>query len=392
MRGYTMEATWLIVTALTACGVAAVPPQEEASETLSNAHVARASCVVRIDSDPALLPIDGEVIEQLLDSTPVSGEAALKVFGSESERQPENVMTMFEELSVSASDAGHTLVGALRVTVVNAPEGVSAAAPEFLAEVCQRLERALAAVGEVDETRVRARLADVDQELSLVHRRFEELRALEEELREQAGRADLARHRIDATSHDLGKTRASLELKLAGAKAREAALVEQIAKIGRDIDKSLKESAVAAELQKVVEIREKEVVRVQQLVQRGVASSHDLDQPQEDLAHARAALAQYRESASEKVGGGLLAELNKQLVEVAIESAENEAELRGVEAQLSEIRGRKLLQLADRYEREVQLQLRFAEHALQELTAEQEALKRQLRSLRRPKVIVIGGV
>jgi hypothetical protein len=387
MKGYTTKAAGLIVAALTAGGMAAAPPQQDAPKTLSNTR--EASCIVRIDSDPALLPIDGQVIERLLDSTPVSGEAALKVFGSESERQPQYAVTVFEELSSSVSDTGHTLVGALRV---NVPEGVRPAARDFLAEVCRRLERALAQVGEVDETRMRARLADVEQELSLVHQRFEELRVSEEELREQAGRADLRRPLIEASINDLERSRASLELELAGAKAREAALAQQIAKIGRQVDESLEKSEVAGELQKVVEIREKEVARVQQLVERGAASSHDLDKPQEELAHARAALAQYRESASEKAGGGLLEDLNKQLVEVAIESAENEAELRSVEAQLSEIREKKLLQLADRYEREVQLQLRFAEHALQDLTTEQEVLKRQLRSLRRPEVIVIGGL
>jgi len=387
MNGYTTKAAWLIVTALAAGSVAAARPQEGAQKPLSGTR--EATCIVRITSDPALLPIDGEVINRLLISTPVSGEAAQNVFGSEREFQHEDVVILFEELSSSATDAGHTLVGELRVEV---QAGVRPAAREFLAEVCRRLERALAQVGEVDEMRMRTRLGFVEDELKLVRDQFEKLRELQQALREQADRADLSRERIEGSIRDLEHDRASLELQLAGAKAREAALVEQIAKIGRQIDESLEKSEVAAELQKVVGIRQKEVARVQQLVERGTAPSRELDEAQEELAHAWAALAQYRESASEKMGGGLLEELNKQLVELAIESAENEAELRGVEAQLNEIRGRRLLQLADRYEREVQLQLRFAERAAQALTTEEDTLKRQLRSLRRPEVIVIGGM
>ena len=47
--------------------------------------------------------------------------------------------------------------------------------------------------------------------------------------------------------------------------------------------------------------------------------------------------------------------------------------------------------MADRYEREVELQLKLSERALLELTEEQFELKETIRNLRLPEVVVIGG-
>ena len=83
--------------------------------------------------------------------------------------------------------------------------------------------------------------------------------------------------------------------------------------------------------------------------------------------------------------------MNKELVQLSIQTAELEAASAHIGARLSGIRKKGLLELADRYEREVQIPLKLADRLLQELALEQQALKGQLRSVRRPEVLVIGG-
>ena len=76
---------------------------------------------------------------------------------------------------------------------------------------------------------------------------------------------------------------------------------------------------------------------------------------------------------------------------MSIESAEAEATLAAVSRRLAEIRERRLLELSDRYEREVELQLELSEQAVRQLTIEQFELKERIRNLQRPEMVVIGG-
>lgn len=360
--------------------------QERGTESPSGTH--EASCIVRISSNPRVLPINDELIRTLLASTPVIGEPAREILGSKSEPYEEDLKISFELLREYESDEQNMLVGNICVRV---DEGCRPAADKFLFNMCQRLERALARVGEVDERRMRERLHEVEEELARAQAQFEELRAARRDLCEQAGRADLSRERIEDTIHELEEHKAELELKLAGSAAREAALTEQIAKLSEQAREAAEHDAVMAELKKVVELREQEVTRLQVLAEKGQASSKDLRVAQEPLAVARAELARRREEIGERMSGGMLVQLNKELVELSIQTAELEAALGHVQERLGEIRENDLLELADRYEREFEIPLDMARNALQQLAMDRYFLRDQLRNLRHPEVLVIGG-
>ena len=135
---------------------------------------------------------------------------------------------------------------------------------------------------------------------------------------------------------------------------------------------------------------EKQVEKLRAMIKAGQASQTDLGNLEEQLARIRAELARYRETASETAGAGLLPQLNKQLVELSVDSAKEEAVLAAVKTRLAEIRERRLLELSDRYEREVESQLELCERIVRELTVEQYELKARIRNLRRPEVVIIG--
>ena len=83
--------------------------------------------------------------------------------------------------------------------------------------------------------------------------------------------------------------------------------------------------------------------------------------------------------------------LNKELAELSVETAELEAAVGHIAGQLGEIREKGLLELADRYELECEIPLELAKDTLRDLTVSRQSLRNQLRGIRRPEVLVIGG-
>ena len=383
MRPYVRGTMWLIAVTLIVGNVGAALAEQEGSGTRS------AKCLVRIMSDPDMLPVGAEMINSLLASTPVLGEPAREILGSKADSLDDVVTVSFELLEHSQSRMGSVLTGSIAVDVHG--DDARPAAEELLAAICQRLELALRSVGAIDRERFQERLAQVETELTQLDERYQRIRAARRELLEQAGRDDLSRDRIEDTISDLEGTRQDIELSLAGAQAREVALTEQIAKVAQQAIEAAEKSAVVKELEEIVDIRKVELARAQQLHEGGQLPQSELNRRQEASARARADLARHRESVSKTAGAELLTQLNHELVSLSVDSAEQEAQLRAVNQRLGEIRERQLLELADRYEREVELQLKLSERALLDLTEEQYDLKETIRNLRLPEVVVIGG-
>ena len=383
MRPYVRGTMWLIAATLIVGNVGAALAEQEGSGTRS------AKCLVRIMSDPDMLPVGAEMINSLLASTPVLGEPAREILGSKADSLDDVVTVSFELLEHSQSRMGSVLTGSIAVDVHG--DDARPAAEELLAAICQRLELALRSVGAIDRERFQERLAQVETELTQLDERYQRIRAARRELLEQAGRDDLSRDRIEDTISDLEGTRQDIELSLAGAQAREVALTEQIAKVAQQAIEAAEKSAVVKELEEIVDIRKVELARAQQLHEGGQLPQSELNRRQEASARARADLARHRESVSKTAGAELLTQLNPELVSLSVDSAEQEAQLRAVNQRLGEIRERQLLELADRYEREVELQLKLSERALLDLTEEQYDLKETIRNLRLPEVVVIGG-
>jgi hypothetical protein len=357
--------------------------QEHTDQPVSGTH--EASCIVRISSDRHLLPINDDLIQSLLVSTPVYREAVREILGTEGAHE-DGVVIRFKLLQQWVSEEA-TIVGEVHVAIGSEWPRV---AEEFLADVCKRLERALARVGEADEARLQEGLAQLDAQLEQVNGRFEKLDEVRRKLWEQAGRADLSRERIEDLIRQLEEDKADFELKLAGASAREQALLQQIARIGHKAEEAAQESGVVAELRKVVELREKRLEQAQRRFDEGVVSAQEVGELQEQLALARAELAKHEEQVGERVGGGTLGGLNQQLAELSIEAAELEAALKHVRERLGEIQAKGLLELADRYERDFEIPLELAKDTFRALSKERQSLADGLRTARPPEVLVIG--
>lgn len=396
MKRYAGGTTWVIIVILATVGAVSALAQEKTAA--SQAETRSASCVVRISYDPSLLPLNGNVIDALLESAGVSAVPARRLLGPQA-ALGENYSVAFQRTDAGPAGGGKVargdlsafavLVGSIRVEVDG--ENLRLAAEELLVEVCERLKGALEVLGKADIAQMNEHLSEVERELGLAQQEYAGIRSIQQELLAQAGEAELDRARVENRIRDLQQKRMSIELNLAGAKAREEALTAQIAKIGRDVEAGIKSSPVAVELQRVVDGRIKNLQRMQTLVESGHAPESEMVEAQEAVALAQAQLAQYRESAANEAGGGLLAELNKELIEMSVRTAEEEAQLRHINRQLEEIQAKGLQELADRYEREVLMQLNFNERDVRSLQDELNDLKRRTRSVRSPEIVIIGG-
>jgi hypothetical protein len=149
----------------------------------------------------------------------------------------------------------------------------------------------------------------------------------------------------------LDQERQKITLELAGQAARQRALEERVAKLSDAAAARVDKDEIAAELEKIVKLREREAALHEELKRRGGDSEAAVGAAQVQVAEARARLLERREAAARAAGTDLLGDLNKELVTLTITIAENQARLKYVEQRLDGL-GR-ALELADGLEQAI---------------------------------------
>ena len=133
----------------------------------------KAQCVLKITYDANLLPLDHKMVTSLLKAPGVGDQAARDVFGESiwyhctfplGTRRPRT----------TGSGEG-VLIGQLSVQI-RSPDQTKPQADEFLAAVCNRLERALSDAFKKELGRVSARRDNLTNELSLAKDKISYLR------------------------------------------------------------------------------------------------------------------------------------------------------------------------------------------------------------------------
>jgi chromosome segregation ATPase len=165
-----------------------------------------------------------------------------------------------------------------------------------------------------------------------------ELKNIQQVIRDQTGLVDVdpeTVHRLIAT---LQEQREQMELDAAGADGRREALEQAVAKLSKQIDDRVGSDQVCIELSKVVDIRHKQLERIEQLQKQGVAPQENGETAEASLASAQADLAAARQKA---VSGSAdaLDTWNRQLLELTIAAQERTARLKYVNERLSKFWG-----------------------------------------------------
>ena len=347
-----------------------------------------AQCVLKVTYDPNLLPLDHKMVTSLLKSPGVGEQAARDVFGESIWYHCTFPLGSRRPRTTSSGEG--VLIGQLSVQI-RSTDQAKPRAEEFLAALCNHLERTLSEAFKKELGRFSARRDYLTSELSLAKDKISLLRRSREALSVTAGRADLSRSSILSKISSLESKQQELEIDLAAKTERLAALRDKIAERGFIARDRAKGDAIAAELAKIVAIREKEVELIRAASNQGMATASEVRQAEAKVAEAKVKLEERREAVIKGANGELLKALNLEQVHLSIDNSELQAKLQAILKQLKPLKDPKLLKFAEEYETHFQHQLSSAERTRRDLAAMQSALGFQMRTAQPPSVTVIGG-
>ena len=351
----------------------------------------KAECLVKITCDPNLLPLDHKVAESILKSPSVGDEAAEEVFGhSVAYKIAFGPIAGGRRPSYTESpDGQRVLMGQLSVEIL--AEQAKPRRDEFLEAVCKRLREALVDTGNRERQRLQEQFQQTGKLLGETESKIAALERRRREAAAQVGLPDPSRDRLLRLIASLDSAKQALEMSLAGMKARQAAVAEQVANLGAQTRDRVKDDAIAVELAKIVTIREADLKRARMAVAAGHASMGEVDAAEVRLAEAKVKLAERREAAKGTGRLELLDKLSNEIVTLGIDTAEKTASLKALSQQVAKLKDPKVLDAADRYDREVKHGLLSAQQTRQQLMASLDRLGRQLQAAQTPTLTVIGS-
>lgn len=343
------------------------------------------SFFIRIRFDPAVLPLDSDIINGLVASVAVAGRASDEVFSSRLDRP--SVELRFEGSegpSGELEDNEGVLIG-----FVYTDCGEPVARP-ILKSACRLLEAALQTTNQAAYAELRERIEVARGDVTEIQARLEGLQQQEARLQAQAGQPDLERDVVISRAQEIEDELKSLRGELRISEARQTAINVQIARISKEVEAEAERLGLRANLARIVTMRRQELEQVQALREKGAGT---LDAEVETLrlvAEAQLKLDEFNQRAAAGVGGDQLQGLNQELVALNIEHEERLARLQTLEQSREAAGLEQLMSIVNNHEREVAPQISLAREALRDAIGRVERLERRLRNAQTPAVTVVG--
>jgi hypothetical protein len=231
-----------------------------------------------------------------------------------------------------------------------------------------------------DPYKARLGRAENNAELSLERalRELSKFRAMQRDFYDKAGRTDLARESVLAAAKAMETEQQKLKMDQVGHTARQKALEKRVAEIAAMAETRAAEDPVAAELKKIVDLREQELGSAKQLDKNGLIPASDVRAIEIKVAEARAEWLKRREAAGSLAGRDILAKLSEELSAIEVDNAETEARLEHIDGLLA--RNRAILPIADEYQDNVTLPLRSVEREVQNARTQFSEAEQQYRA------------
>lgn len=360
-------------------------------------HAQEASCLVRVIFESQTLPLE-KAVSAAVQSAGVAGaaiaeaqelQAALKARGETAEGA---VTAAFEPLGMASEGSTQVLLGRL-VVDIGSSEPIAdgqVQAARIVAGIAKRLQAQLETLGTQDRERLEKRAARLQAEADVAQEALAKLRAEQLLLLTDTGEYDLRRDALLERLRNWQAQRRDANLRIAELEARQRALAEQIAKASELTEARVKEDVVAAELQRVVELREQVLERARKLFESGHAPQEEIRAAEEGVALARVDLARRREEVAGKAGGKALEELNAALIQTSAQLAEMQATAGAIVQAMNDLQTRNVLARSDGYET-LTRQQRIADEQLDMALHELMRAQQQLRTYTAPTVTILGG-
>jgi hypothetical protein len=428
MKSRTLPAILAILVLLPAAaamvekGAKEQKPKGEQPKELSN--TLRASCLVKVTCDPAVLPLSFDIIDYLLHSSGVGAKAIRETLGIAALTDETEVLVQFgiEPLSDDpASDkpkAGGRAYGVapgeedeeeeymremkvlarkepampmrggptydsrrplfFQLAVELDPDEVKPAAEEFMKALLDNLRKTLHSAFDDYSKRFRNQLEFADADVLNAEG---DLAGLQKKLREILGSYNLERQAILDDMTRLRKELQAADMELETSEAFIKATSKRIAETQGKMREKIKFDRVLAELGQIISIHE---ARLRKLTNKEGTPEPETSQTRENLARAKIELAERREQVSRSE---LINSLRNQISELTIQQAQAARRRDQLDRQLHEARD--LLERADEYER-LGLRLKIAKQMLEESLLLHSRMKRK-GLLIQPSVIVFGA-
>ena len=429
----TKRAMLILISILLTTGIA-ISMETKISDTLT------ASCLIKITSDPAILPLDDTTIDYLLHSSGVGGKAAKEILDTQLSKEalgeaiqiewladegdmsrdlgslphetelyvePENQTMrargeMDEDIAGSRprrstgrrtisepSDITNEQMILIRIAVNLQPDDilteVKPAAEEFMNAAIDNLKAALTGAFDEHRQRLNGRLRLAEEEVS---RTEQQLSDMQERLRSIAGSRILDKDNILNNIMNLRRELQDTKMEQDSDQVIVEAITNKIAETQAKLKEQLAKDEVTSEMQKIIENQRQQVEAAKQLVERGMAGRENLAEAENKLTRARIELAQRREQMGRSAGGDLIESLNRELADRSIQSAQNQVKINALNHQLAE--AEELLNRADDYEL-LSLKADIAKQNLREAIIWRDRISRQDRLIQSPSVTVFGG-
>lgn len=429
-----METTKRIVILLVLGLLAAGPAQSAEKQAREISDTLTASCLLRIASDPAVLPLDLQSLDALLHSSGVGGKAARDVLGV----SPDEVHDLIQLESVHYLDSGklqsrpaskrrppsdtgmdeymyqmrmeddriRNARGSSSRASLTAPtepqsfttekailvhlnvqldeSAMEPLAEEFMDAVIDNLQSSLLKAFEEYSVRLDDHLNVADKEAA---RTENDLREKQDMLRRISGSRVLDRNSILRDSSTLHAKIESIEMEQTSEQIIFDSTVEQIVKIQSKTTEQIGNDDVTIELRRMLELHSRNLQNIGKLVGAGQASQTQFADAEERLVRARIELAQRREQLSKSAGGNLIESLNARLADSSIQTAQAKARLSTYKRQLAEAEA--TLELADDYEL-LSLKAEIIKQNFREVLVWRDGISRQVRMLQPPSVSALG--
>jgi len=169
----------------------------------------------------------------------------------------------------------------------------------------------------LDSNEIRRRAAEAQDRLTQLRRN----------LRGITHRVDVSPDALRGAITRLEDERDKLALDSESMKVRRKAIEDTIAKITDRAAAEMKRDRIAVELEKLVQSRENELKRMQQLAAGNNVAQAEVEAAEGRVGEARVKLWERQEIVTRTAGGDLLADLNKEMAMLSINMVESEARL-----------------------------------------------------------------
>jgi hypothetical protein len=409
-----------------------------------------ASCMVKIEFDPNVLPLDWNLVHSLLNTSPIKDQAARDIGqaslvfsvglgpgdaapsttpgvgagyyrpGDPIPRRDVDMRTRTRSPAAPSPVRGSgampsryltgrtgtargglfaaaqppaeaglpagVLLGRLELRVPDKPDEM---AERLMVAVSRRLEQALEEMHETWLKRAAARVNSLEAEAARVEKVLKSLQQEHRLLSSKAGRTDLSRSSVRRQIVRLEELGRELAMEVTAGAAEIQALEKEIAEIGKNVAASVRDDPIAAELEKIVEYRKAEHRRLKEMAPTAV-TARELTDTEAKIAESRVQLLRRREEVTGAAGGNRMETLNRVLADKWVRHAEQKARLASITGSLDEFKARNLLAMADESSR-LEPKLNSAEEAYDDLAGQKANLARQIRTLRQPAVTVVGS-